>query len=174
MQFQERMRGHDQPEPARLSGPINAHARAHAVRCGRRVCHPGCTQQPWRRPLRVEAHCWFSPPVFALSRVLLRGAHSRHLRRSVPVGATHKAGASHISRLIVSICRSSPLDDSYHWGENGDRTLAASRRDHGGWHCDQTTEMRYNRYDLLNPFIAGRYHPSNKFIWIDYFKRKLV
>jgi len=34
MQFQKRMRGHDRPEPARLPDPINAHARAHAARCG--------------------------------------------------------------------------------------------------------------------------------------------
>jgi len=129
MQFQKRMRGHDRPEPARLPDPINAHARAHAARCGaaqRReggcARSPGARNNPGGSLSGVETHCWFSPLMFALSCSIVTRCALSPPTPLRPMGVTHKARASHISRLIVSICRSSPLDDSSHWGESGHRT----------------------------------------------------
>lgn len=96
--------------------PINTHARADDV-VGRWCVRPrGPALQAASGSRRIVG---FPRPCLHCPVVLLRDAHSHHPRRLVlvPVGATHKAGVSHISRLIVSICRSSPLDDSCHSGK---------------------------------------------------------
>lgn len=86
------------------------------------ACSPGARSNPRGSLSGVETHCWFSPLMFALSCSIVTRCALSPPTPLRPMGATHKARASHISRLIVSICRSSPLDDSSYWGESGHRT----------------------------------------------------